>query len=127
MCVAARARVPREAARVSLATMDSTPVADVINKKLTATFAPTTLEVINESSKHNVPRGAETHFKVVVISECWKGISLLERHRAINEALATELQNGVHALSIVAKTPEQWQKAGGAIGESPECMGGAKR
>ena len=97
-----------------------------IAQKLTATFSPTTLQVINESHNHNVAAGSETHFKVVVISASFAGMPLLERHRAVNTALEQELANGVHALSIVAKTPEQWEKSS-AVPESPPCLGGSRR
>ena len=104
------------------------PVAASIRCKLAAAFAPTAhLDVINESSKHNVPPDSETHFKVVVVSACFAGVALLERHRRVNDALVQELRSGVHALSIVAKTPEQWAKTSGQVAESPPCLGGARR
>ena len=61
---------------------------------------PSHLDVINESFMHNVPRGSETHFKVVVVSNRFDQESLLKRHRLINEVLQEELQGSVHALSI---------------------------
>ncbi len=82
---------------------------------------------------HNVPLNAETHFKVVVVSEQFNEMpSLIKRHRAVNTILADELEGPVHALSIVAKTPKQWEKmAEKANGEqnivitpSPNCKGG---
>jgi BolA-like protein len=52
--------------------------------------------------------------------------SLLGRHRLVNTILADELQGPIHALSIVAKTPEQWSQQGNltAIEPSPACRGG---
>ena len=84
------------------------------------------LEVINESYMHSVPRDAETHFKVIIATEAFEGVKLLERHRAVNTLLAEQLQTGVHALSIKAKTALQWEKQGGSAGvaASPACMGG---
>ena len=49
-------------------------------------------------------RKTETHFKVVIVSEFFEGKPLIDRHRAVNECLALELSEGVHALSIDAKT-----------------------
>lgn len=100
-------------------------VADSIATKLSATFEPVHLEVVNESQGHNVARGAETHFRVVVVSKAFAGLALLERHRSINAALVEEFESGLHALSIVAKTPEQWSKTGGIVPPSPPCMGGS--
>ncbi|KAL1495423.1 hypothetical protein AB1Y20_016791 [Prymnesium parvum] len=97
-----------------------------VRAKLTAAFAPEHLEVINESSNHCVPKGSETHFKVVVVSHQFAGLPPLERHRQVNAVLADELEGSagppVHALSIVAKTPEQWAKSN-AVSPSPPCMG----
>jgi stress-induced morphogen len=77
------------------------------------------------------PANSETHFKVVVVSEQFETTnSPVQRHRLINAALRDELQGPVHALSIIAKTPAQWQlmldsKGGKAvIPESPSCRGG---
>ena len=67
------------------------PVAAAVRHKLTEAFAPQHLEVINESSGHNVPAGSESHFKVVVVSERFAGQAPLERHRLVNTALADEL------------------------------------
>ena len=104
------------------------PVASAITENLRTTFQPTHLEVINESHKHNVPKDSETHFKVVVVSkEFEKTKTLLQRHRLVNDALSEQLDGPVHALSIVAKTPAQWQAmldAGEKIEPSPACRGG---
>jgi len=90
-------------------------VAKAMWAKLEAGFSPVTLEVIDESHKHaghahaerpgRAGPAGETHFKVKVVSPAFEGKSRVERHRAINAALATELGAGVHALSIEAKAP----------------------
>ena len=88
------------------------PVYAAVTQKLTAAFAPLAhLQVLNESSAHNVAPGSETHFKVVVVSEAFAAAPPLERHRRVNAALADELAGPIHALSIVAKTPEQWARS----------------
>lgn len=48
-----------------------------------------------------------------------------QRHRTVNAILKDELEGGVHALSIQAKTPTQWEKSAYAVAASPNCMGGA--
>lgn len=105
--------------------MDPAPtvIRDAIHDALVAAFSPTVLEVINESGNHNVPRGSETHFKVVIVSEAFADQKLVARHRAVNEALAAQLAAGVHALSIQALTPAQWDERGGAVPDSPPCLG----
>jgi stress-induced morphogen len=96
-----------------------------IESKLTATFSPSVLTVVNESFKHSVPRGSETHFNVTVVSNRFDNVSLIDRHRLVNAALQDELQSGVHALAITAKTPEQWAK-NATSNQSPNCLGGSK-
>lgn len=99
----------------------------VISQKLTKEFKPVYLDVINESYMHNVPKGSETHFKVVVVSENFNDKPLIQRHRMVNETLKEELATGVHALSIQAKTPGQWESSEKIVTKSPPCLGGSAR
>lgn len=105
------------------------PIEAAIVQKLNAEFAPARLVVENESWKHSVPKGSETHFRVVVVSDLFAGKGLLQRHRMINKLLAVELsggkENGIHALAIVAKTIAEWDSQPVA-GTSPACLGGSK-
>ena len=110
-------------------------VHQTIEKKLGEALHPVHLEVINESGMHSVPPGSETHFKVVVVSPAFEGLGLVDRHRRVNEALRQELSpvdDGgypqtprVHALSIRALTPAQWDEGQRAFA-SPPCLGGSK-
>lgn len=97
-----------------------------IEQKLNQAFAPSFLEVINESNNHNVPPGSESHFKVTVVTTEFEGKRLLQRHRAINQTLADELAGPVHALAMHTYTPDEWQKENQTSPESPNCMGGSK-
>ncbi|KAL3877919.1 hypothetical protein ACJMK2_035560 [Sinanodonta woodiana] len=108
-----------------MATQTNMTVEQTIRQKLQETFQPKFLEVINESYMHNVPKGSETHFKVVVVSEKFDSQPMIKRHRMVNEVLKDELSSGVHALSIMTKTPQQWNESGNNIGKSPPCRGGA--
>ncbi|MGV6826820.1 MAG: BolA family protein [bacterium] len=100
--------------------------ASVITEKLQQQFSPLHLEVDDESHMHSVPEGAESHFRVVVVSEQFEGKMLIARHRAVNESLQEEFTGGLHALSIHAMTPEEWFAKGGQAPESPPCLGGSK-
>ncbi|MCG9697376.1 BolA/IbaG family iron-sulfur metabolism protein [Shewanella sp. Isolate11] len=93
-----------------------------IYEKLNAAFSPVHLEVINESDNHHVPPNSETHFKVIVATEVFEGKRLLARHRSVNELLADELANGVHALSMHTFTPSEWQTEND-VPVSPKCRG----
>lgn len=97
-----------------------------IESKLRAGLAPLHLEVINESGKHSVPKGSESHFKVVVVSESFEGAPLVRRHQSVNGILAEELEGPVHALSMETLTAAEWERRGGAKRETPECLGGSK-
>ncbi|MCB1787352.1 MAG: BolA/IbaG family iron-sulfur metabolism protein [Chromatiaceae bacterium] len=97
-----------------------------IEHKLRERFAPLHLEVANESHMHNVPEGSESHFRVVLVSDQFADKSLIQRHRAVNQALSAELQGSVHALALHTMTPEEWFEKGGAAPESPPCLGGGK-
>lgn len=81
-------------------------VRDVMTEKLSAAFAPATLEVIDESHRHEGHAGSrpggQTHYRVRIVAEAFRGKSRLERHRAINQALAAEIAGGIHALAIEA-------------------------
>nr|XP_020653842.1 bolA-like protein 1 [Pogona vitticeps] len=101
------------------------PVKASIRAKLQAALAPVHLEVIDDSHMHAVPRGSETHFRVVVASRRFEGLSLIHRHRLVNDILQEELAGPVHALSIQAKTPQQWEKNPKVI-QPPACLGGSK-
>ena len=97
-----------------------------IEKKLANDFNPLHLEVINESSNHNVPEGSESHFKVVVVSPAFEGKNLLARHRLINATLADELKGIIHALAIHTYTEEEWKEESNGAPMSPPCLGGGK-
>ncbi len=94
-----------------------------IQDKLAEAFQPLHLEVVNESGNHNVPKGSESHFKVVLVAAQFEGLSQVQRHRLVNKALAFELANGVHALAMKLMSPSQWEEAGHEHGHSsPQCM-----
>jgi BolA family transcriptional regulator, general stress-responsive regulator len=84
-------------------------VADVMRKKLSVAFSPDRLEVEDDSARHHGHAGArpggETHFNVVIMALAFKGMSRVERQRAVHAALSEELAGPVHALSVRALAP----------------------
>lgn len=80
-----------------------------IRTKLMVALEPTRLDVINESELHaghrSSPGTGESHFRLVVVAPRFEGLSRVARHRLINEALASELAAGLHALAIHAHAP----------------------
>ncbi len=98
-----------------------------LEQTLGKALSPTHLEVVNESGMHNVPKGSETHFKVIAVSEQFSEMPLLARHRMINELLADEIAGPIHALSLHPMTPGEWIRQRQASTDSPLCLGGAKK
>ena len=97
-----------------------------IEAKIHDALSPTHLEVINETHMHNVPPDSESHFKLVIVTDVFEGISRVQRHQKINKILAQELKNNIHALSMQTLTTEEWSTRNGAVMASPSCMGGSK-
>jgi BolA protein len=84
-------------------------VKERIEDKLTSAFAPESLQVIDESHLHaghaGHRPGGESHFRVYLVAPAFAGKSRLERHRMVNQALAAELEESVHALAVHAAAP----------------------
>jgi BolA protein len=80
-----------------------------IRARLIAAFAPTELEVVDESHKHVGHEGARDgrgHFSVKIISPSFAGRRQIERHRMVYAALASLLETDIHALSVRAAASE---------------------
>ena len=86
-------------------------MADIITGKLTAAFSPKSLKITDESHLHaghaGHRPGGESHFRVHIVSEAFKGKSRVERHRMVNALLVTELKDRIHALAIHANSPDE--------------------
>ncbi len=84
-------------------------VAETMAKKLTERFAPTRLEIVDDSARHAGHAGArpggETHFTVTVVSAAFTGMNRIARQRLVYETLAAELKGGVHALALTTLAP----------------------
>ena len=135
--VASLARLPKSIFPVTrlgpvanMSSISEGPIQIAIRKKINETFNPIHFEIENESFKHSVPPGSESHFKVFVVSQAFDGVPLIQRHRMVMDAVkggSAGADLPVHALSIQAKTPAQWNNgAGAAIQETPNCKGGSK-
>jgi BolA protein len=89
-------------------------------------LGPLHLEVVDESHQHSVPEGAQSHFKVLVVSEQFAGLGSVARHRLVNGLLKGEFDGGLHALALHTRTPEEWFATGGTAPDSPPCQGGSQ-
>ncbi len=85
--------------------MNIETTAQKIHCKLTKSFAPTLLEITDESALHaghsgHSPTG-ETHFRVAIVSPAFKSLTKVAAHRAIYQTLAEEMkEGGIHALAL---------------------------
>jgi BolA family transcriptional regulator, general stress-responsive regulator len=86
-------------------------VAATIREKLERRFAPTRLDIVDESCRHAGHAGArpegETHFAVTIVSSAFAGLGRVARQRLVNETLAEEIGSPVHALSLTTLTPDE--------------------
>ncbi len=79
-----------------------------IEAALRAAFAPSVLEVVDDSHKHAGHAGARDgrgHYSVRIVAPAFAGLAPLARHRAVYAALGTMMQDDIHALSIQAEAP----------------------
>lgn len=84
-------------------------IEESIRRKLESTFSPSYLEIENESQKHS-RGGAETHFRVIVVSERFAGLSRVDRQRLVAGLFNEERDLGLHALSQRTFTPAEWEQ-----------------
>jgi len=93
-----------------------------IEETLRDALAPSHLEITDESGQHAGDR-AETHFRVVVVSDRFEGQMLIKRHRLTQDPLKPAFEHGLHALALHTYTPAEWAERQAAP-ESPPCRGG---
>lgn len=98
-----------------------------LEEAIRSALSPLYLEVLDESFMHNVPEGAQSHFKVTVVSDAFEGKRLLARHREVNALAAEALAGPVHALALHTYTSKEWEARGGESLTSPNCLGGSKQ
>jgi BolA protein len=72
-------------------------------------LAPASLEILDDSARHAGHPGARGggHFRITLVSAAFRGRSHLERHRLVYAAVAPLMSGAVHALNIIARTPEE--------------------
>jgi BolA protein len=77
---------------------------DEITTALSGAFAPSELQVVDDSESHRghagFQEGGETHYNVRIRSDAFKGLSRVARHRAVHGALGPDLIGRIHALAL---------------------------
>ncbi len=97
-----------------------------LEQQLTQELSPSFLSVEDESRNHHVPEGAQTHFKVIAVSEQFTELSRVARHRLVNHLLHNEFEQGLHALSLHLFSAEEWIQKNKSVLNSPACKDGYK-
>ena len=84
-------------------------VADDIETRLKEAFSPVELVVVDDSESHRghagYQEGGESHFNVRVRADAFRGLSRIQRHRAVHSAIGPEIVGRIHALSLDLDTP----------------------
>ncbi len=94
---------------------DNQTRAERIRENLTRTFAPTVLEIQDDSARHaghaGAQLGGQSHYNVLMVSAAFQGASRVARSRAVHAALEAEFgpaeQGGMHAIALTLRTPEE--------------------
>jgi stress-induced morphogen len=89
--------------------------ADRLHAILTQAFAPTLLQVLDDSARHaghsGAPAGGQSHYTVLLVSEAFQDVSRVARSRAVHNVLAAEFGpaegGGLHALGLTLRTPSE--------------------
>ena len=82
-----------------------------IRARLEAELSPESLQVEDESHMHVGHEGAKEglgHFRVLVVSDRFRGQSPIKRHRLVYQAMGDLMQTDIHALAIDAFTPDEF-------------------
>jgi BolA protein len=99
--------------------MNRGPIENKIINSLIDSMNISSLKVLNESFMHNVPKDSESHFKIVIVSNDFKNLSLIERHKLVYKSL-DNIMNNIHALSIQSFSDDEFA-LNPIILDSPEC------
>ena len=84
-----------------------------LEQKIKTAFSPLYLSIVDETGKHAGHSGAiagKGHFIVHVVSQTFEGVLLLDRNRMIFDLLKEEMATSIHALSLRAETPMEWDR-----------------
>ncbi len=96
----------------------------IIEEKLIESLTPNRLRIDNDSRRHAGP-ATDSHFRLVIVSEAFDGLSLVARQRLVYAALSAELAGPVHALQMKCLTPSEYDAQDGEVTlKAPPCGGG---
>ena len=99
--------------------MSNGPIESQIVNTLKTSMDLSSLKLSYESFMHNVPEGSESHFKIVIVSQDFLNLTMIQRHKLVYKKL-DNLMTEIHALSIHAFDENEF-KLNPIILDSPEC------
>jgi BolA protein len=81
----------------------------LLTQALTERLEPTRLELVDDSAAHAGHAGARegSHFNLRIVSARFAGLPRISRHRLVYDALRPWMAEGIHALAIDARTPDE--------------------
>lgn len=97
-----------------------------LRSRVSDAFPQALVLLVNESHKHNVPDGSETHFALTVVVDAFDSMPRVKRHQAVYGLVSDLLDGPVHALALHLYSPEQWRQRSQQSPSSPECLGGSR-
>jgi BolA protein len=89
--------------------MPSPSLHDALTQALTTQLDPVSLELVDDGAAHAGHAGARSgaHFNLRIVSARFAGLPRVSRHRLVYDALRPWMAEGVHALAIDARTPDE--------------------
>ena len=90
-----------------------------IRENLERAFEPVHFQITNESGQHRHSADGESHFRVVMVSESFRGLNKIKRHQSVYAQLNDYFDAGLHALALELYSPDEWK---GAQHQSPPCQ-----
>ena len=80
-----------------------------IEARLRQALEPLTLAVQDDSAQHAGHAGAREggHYSVTLVSARFTGLNRVARHRLVYHSMAELMQQGIHALAIDARAPDE--------------------
>jgi len=86
---------------------------DQIKAILQDAFSPEFIQIVDDSEQHlghsEGKKSGGGHYSILLVSDSFEGKTMLERHRAVYEAMEMDRNKGIHALAIKVYTSGEWK------------------
>jgi len=90
-----------------------------IKQKIEEHLNPKELKILDESSMHGNTQ--PSHLRVHIVSNDFEGLSSLQRHQKVHQAIGSSLLSQIHAFSQQTLTPKEWEQNLKPEATSPPC------